>query len=321
MQNKVVFIVGPTGVGKTNLAFSLAQEFDADLVSADSIQVYKGLDIVSGKDLPKTAKYISLPELSQNGYNTSFYIDRGRSIFLLDVVEPTSSFSVSNFQDAAFKALDHIFQKNKLPIVVGGTGLYVKSLLEPIDTASVKPNIKLRNRLEKLSVEELQRQLPEEKLKTFNDSDKNNPRRLIRAIEIHSQGTDDREQGTKRVENKFENLVVGLTCDRETLRQRIDDRVDARLEQGAIVEVTKLFEIYESLAPQIKDANGYKQLFQFLQGAMSLEEAIYRWKISEYRHAKNQMTWFRKYGNTQWFDVSKKGYKKDIAASLKKFLS
>jgi len=321
MRNKTVFVVGPTGVGKTDLAFTLAKKFDGALISADSIQVYKGLDIVSGKDLPKTAKYVSLPELSQNGYNTGFYIDRGRSIFILDVVEPTSSFSVSNFQDAAFKALDHIFQKNKLPIVVGGTGLYVKSLLEPIDTASVKPNIKLRNRLEKLSVEELHKLLPEKKLNTLNNSDRNNPRRLIRAIEINCQGTGSRGQGTTgTVDKKFENLVIGLTCDREVLKQRIDVRVEARIKEGALDEVVKLFKKYESLAPQIKDANGYKQLFQYLQGTTSLEEAIYRWKISEYRHAKNQMTWFQKYGNVKWFDISEKHFLERIEEKVLNFL-
>lgn len=321
MQNKVVFIVGPTAVGKTGLAFDLAKDFDAELVSADSIQVYKGLDIVSGKDLPKTAKYISLPQFKEDGYNTGFYIDRGVSIFLLDIVEPTVSFSVSLFQDLASKTIDYIIGKNKLPIVVGGTGLYVKSLMEGIQTALIKPDLELRKKLEKLSVLELQKLLHAGKLKTLNDSDKNNPRRLIRAIEVSMQKTGDTRQKTAKNTNQFERLVIGLTCEREVLKQRINTRVEGRLKLGALEEAKKLFAHYENLAPQVKDANGYKQLIQYLRGEIDINEAIYRWKISEYRHAKNQMTWFRKYGAVKWIDITEKDFEKDIAVSLKKFLS
>lgn len=311
-MQKIVYIVGPTGVGKTDLAFSLAKEFNAELISADSIQVYKGLDIVSGKDLSKTA--------FKHGNNSGFYIDRGIPIFLLDIVEPTSTFSVSNFQDIATITIGKILKKNKLPMVVGGTGLYVKSLLEPIDTASIKPDIKLRSKLEKLFVLKLQKLLPSEKLNSLNDSDRNNPRRLIRAIEVERSRTKNQELRIKENTNE-ESLVIGLQCERDVLKQRIDLRVADRLKQGALVEVVKLFEIYDSLAPQIKDANGYKQLFQYLQGEISLEEAAYRWKISEYRHAKNQMTWFRKYGNTVWFDIEKKNYIDEIKSELNNFLT
>ncbi len=311
-MQKIVYIVGPTGVGKTDLAFSLAKEFNAELISADSIQVYKGLDIVSGKDLSKTAL--------KHGNNAGFYIDRGIPIFLLDIVDPTSPFSVSNFQDIASRTLGKILKKNKLPIVVGGTGLYVKSLLEPIDTASIKPDTKLRSKLEKLSILDLQKLLPSEKLNSLNDSDRNNPRRLIRAIEVERSRIKNQELEIKEKTGQ-ESLVIGLFCDREVLKQRINSRVDARLKQDALGEVEKIFEIYEDLAPQIKDANGYKQLFQYLQGEISLEEAVYRWKISEYRHAKNQMTWFRKYGNTVWFDIEKKNYIDEIKSELINFLT
>lgn len=311
-MQKIVYIVGPTGVGKTDLAFSLAKEFNAELISADSIQVYKGLDIVSGKDLSKTA--------FKHGNNAGFYIDRGIPIFLLDIVDPTSAFSVSNFQDIATITLGKILKNNKLPIVVGGTGLYVKSLLEPIDTASIKPDTKLRSKLEKLSTLDLQKLLPSKKLNSLNDSDRNNPRRLIRAIEVERSRIKNQEIEIKEKTGQ-ESLVIGLFCDREVLKQRINSRVDARLKQGSIGEVEKLFINYKNLNDQVKNANGYKQLFQYLQGDISLQEAVYRWKISEYRHAKNQMTWFRKYGNTVWFDIEKKNYIDEIKSELNNFLT
>lgn len=299
MRNKTVFIVGPTAVGKTDLAFTLAKKFDGALISADSVQVYKGLDIVSGKDLPKTA--------IKNGNNAGFYIDRGIPIFLLDVVEPTSSFSLHDFYKFATRYKQLILEQGKLPIVVGGTGLYVQTLLDGFNKSTM-PDLSLRKKLEKLSVSELQQLLPDDKLQKLNDSDRNNPRRLIRAIEIESS----KQQVASSKRNSYESLVIGLTCDREVLKQRIDARVDTRLKQGALDEVSSLFKNYKILSDQVKNANGYKQLFSFLKNEISLDEAIYRWKISEYHHAKNQMTWFRKYGMVEWFDIEKANFKKEI---------
>lgn len=291
--------MGPTAVGKTDLAFTLAKKFDGALISADSVQVYKGLDIVSGKDLPKTA--------IKNGNNAGFYIDRGIPIFLLDVVEPTSSFSLHDFYKFATRYKQLILEQGKLPIVVGGTGLYVQTLLDGFNKSTM-PDLSLRKKLEKLSVSELQQLLPDDKLQKLNDSDRNNPRRLIRAIEIESS----KQQVASSKRNSYESLVIGLTCDREVLKQRIDARVDTRLKQGALDEVSSLFKNYKILSDQVKNANGYKQLFSFLKNEISLDEAIYRWKISEYHHAKNQMTWFRKYGMVEWFDIEKANFKKEI---------
>jgi len=321
MKNKVVFIVGPTGVGKTDLALSLATKLGGALISADSIQVYKGLDIVSGKDLSKTAQYFSLPQYN-NGDNTGFYIDRGIPIFLLDVVEPSFPFSVSAFYNLANRATEYIQKQNKIPIVVGGTGLYIKALISGIDTAYIKPDPDLRLKLEIMNVEDLQQKLQSlnpKKLEIMNRSDRNNPRRLMRAIEISVQKTGDKRQETAESANKLESLVIGLECDKEVLKKRIEERVDARFEHGALEEATRFFTIYNNLAPQIKTANGYKQLFEFLQNKINYEEAIYRWKISEYRHAKNQMTWFQKYGNVEWFDINKNGFELDIERRVKNF--
>ena len=145
MKNKVVFIVGPTGIGKTDLAFNLAKQFKGDLISADSIQVYKNLDIISGKDIPKDSKFSDLPELSKNGIRSGYYTYHNIRISLLDVVEPTFSFTVNHFQELASNHILHTAMKNKLPIVVGGTGLYIKALIDGIDI-EVKPNLLLRQK-------------------------------------------------------------------------------------------------------------------------------------------------------------------------------
>lgn len=307
-MQKVVFIVGPTAVGKTAVATKLAQNYNGSLISADSVQAYRGLDIVSGKDIPQ---YIL------NGNNTGFYTCWGIDIFLLDVIETSSPFSVSAFQNIASKAIEKISRNNKVPIVVGGTGFYIKSLMDGIATSAIKPDLKLRKKFEKLSVSQFQDMIPKEMLKQMNDSDINNKRRLIRKIEICSSLV---PTSVSRPQTNFESLVIGLTCDREILKQRIDKRVEERLNNGALREAKRLFLDYKNLSQQVKDANGYKQLFQYLQNKLSWDEAVCRWKISEYRHAKNQMTWFRKYGNVEWFDISKKGFEKDIENSLKNFL-
>ena len=206
-------------------------------------------------------------------------------------------------------------------MIVGGTGLYIKALIEGIDVA-VKPDLLLRKKLDEFNVEELQNELKRidsNKFNILNNSDMSNRRRLVRAIEIIVNSKKQKAKSKKKIE--FESLVIGLTCEKEVLKQRIDKRVEKRLENGALREVEGLFKDYVNLSPQVKNANGYKQLFQFFNKKITFDEAIYRWKISEYRHAKNQMTWFRKYGNVEWFDITTKKFDKQVENRLKKFLS
>ena len=294
-MNKAIFIVGPTAVGKTALAFEIAKKFSGALISADSVQVYKGLDIISGKDLPEG--YSGVPP-----------------IHLIDIVDSTVSFTVADFYKHATKTTEDIFRKKKVPIVVGGTGLYVEVLIKGLHRTS-EPNHKLRKKLENLSVSELQNLLPNHILDYLNNSERNNPRRLIRKIELSNQQPTTNHQPR----TSFVSLVIGLTCKRDILKKRVDERVESRLKEGALKEATRLFKNYEHLSQQVRDANGYKQLFLYLKKEINMEEAIARWKISEYRHAKNQMTWFRKYGNIEWYDVGKKNFKKDIEKRIEKF--
>ncbi len=305
MHEKALFIVGPTGVGKTSLAFDLAAVLGGVLVSADSVQVFRDLDIISGKDIPEG--YI---------YNAGYYSHNGSpSICLLDVVDPTSPFSVSDYLALSRDFINQIIAQGKLPIIVGGSGLYVKALMEGLDV-EVAPDLELRDSLEKLTVAELQRLLPKDKLGALNDSDIKNKRRLIRGIEIL------RNSKTVSTPSKssYKSLVIGLKCDREILKQRINDRVNLRIKEGAFKEAEVLFQNYSNLTQQVKDANGYRQLFQYLLGSMTLDEAIYRWKISEYRHAKNQMTWFEKYGNVEWHSILDNNFRRNIEKRVTDFL-
>lgn len=319
-MQKIVCNVGPTAVGKTDLAFKTAHNFNGELVSADSVQVFEDLDIISGKDIPKGTKFTRLNKFSSNLYNIGYYRYKNIPIYLLDIVKPTQNFSVSQFQDFSTKIVQYIGHRNKLPVIVGGIGLYVSSLFGGIETSDIKPDLKLRKQLESLTIEKLQEELGmlnPEKLSFMNNSDLNNKRRLIRGIEILSSPlpTTNYKRPTK-----YQCLIIGLLCEREILKQRIDKRVEERLKQGALEEAKNLFENYEKLSQQVKDANGYKQLFSFLKNEIDMDEAIYRWKISEYKHAKNQMTWFKKYGNVSWFDISKKGFEKEIEKRINDFL-
>lgn len=294
-MKKAVVIVGPTAVGKTSFAVKLAKKFNGAIISADSIQVFKSLDIISGKDKSEL---------------------EGLEYYLIDIVSFEKPFSVSQFEKKASKILNFL---NKTPIIVGGTGLYVKSIIDGLGTTDIKPDIELRQELEAFSLEELQERLKSLDIKIFenmNESDRKNKRRLIRKIEILI--TNHQPLITHKKDMRF--LQIGLELPREALKKNIDKRVDERIKNGAIDEAKKLFENYAKLTQQIKDANGYKQLFEYFQGKVSLEKAIDKWKISEYHHAKNQMTWFKKDKRILWFEAGKKGNFEAISGEIGRFL-
>lgn len=318
MRQKVVHIVGPTGVGKTDLALSLAKKLDGSIISADSVQVYKGLDIISGKDIPLGSKFYSLK--LKGKYDLGFYKLNIAKLYLVDAVEPTFSFSVFDFLKVSKTIIELVLKSRKLPIIVGGTGLYSQKIVSGLDNLE-STDTKLRKKLELLSLEKLQvilKKLNKERYEKLNNSDVNNPRRLIRAIEIEKTKNKTTDKVSKE---NYDHLQIGLLAPREYLKEKIKKRIVSRLDNGALKEAEGLFQIYDELSPNVKNANGYKQLFSYLKEEISYEEAVYRWETSEYRHAKNQMTWFRKYGNVEWFDITKKGFKKEIEQGIYKFLS
>lgn len=293
-MKKIVAIVGTTASSKSDLGIKLAQEFGGEIVSADSRQVFVGLDIGSGKvtkEEQKLAKH-----------------------YLLDVVKPEKSFSVAEFQKLAYSAIDEILNKNKIPFLVGGTGLYTRSIIEGFNLSEVTPNFKLRARLEKLSREELILELVSlgesiEKIKFLS------PAHLIRRIEKKKAG-ESLENANKP---KYDVLVLGLCWPKEVLHERIKKRLDARIADGMIEEVRGLLK--NGVSPDFLKTLGleYRYITQYILGEISYEE-FYETLFKEIRHfAKRQVTWFKKENNIVWLDVSK-DYEKQAKKLVLEFL-
>ncbi|MCG2692241.1 tRNA (adenosine(37)-N6)-dimethylallyltransferase MiaA [Microgenomates group bacterium] len=263
-----LIICGPTATGKTKLAASLAKKFSGEIISADSRQVYRGMDIVTGKDRPKGVK-----------------------IYGYDLVKPDEEFSVAHFVKYAHSLINQI----RFPIIVGGTGLYLDSLINPPKTLSVKPNWELRKKLEIKSIRELQNQLKKldpHRWRSMNRSDQQNPRRLIRAIEVNLQGQSLQLPSERTDLNKFDVLWIGLTAKKEILDQLIVKRVKARVKAGAVKEWQKLKIKYKQNLPSMSGI-GYREL-----------PDINRWIKAEQQYSRRQLTWFKKNANIHWFDIT-----------------
>ncbi len=275
-MNNLLIICGPTATGKTKLALALAKQFDGELVSADSRQVYKGLDALTGKDRSK-----EIP------------------IWLYDVIDVGQPFNAAHFAFLARHAIDDIHKRKKLPIVVGGTGLYLSALTSRVDTLGIPPNTKLREKLSSYSLDLLQEQLQhidEIRWLQMNHSDQKNPRRLIRAIEIAKSGKIYPQE-----EPLYDALWIGLTTTLRMLQQRISKRVQMRWDESA-------HEVQKNLPPIL----GAEPLLAFLRGDSTKKETLREGTNAEYQYAKRQMTWFKKQKNIFWFDVANDGVYTDI---------
>lgn len=262
-MKKVLIICGPTATGKTALAARLAKKFNGELISADSRQVYQGMDIVTGKDRPVGVK-----------------------IHGLDLVNPDEEFSVAHFVQFAQQKIKELHARKKLPILVGGTGLYLKSLVNPPNTLSVPPDWQLRKDLENISARKLLKllkQLNPAKVKSMNHSDRHNPRRLTRAIEVAKSLSGS----TLPVQN-YDALWIGLMADKKTLDKKIARRVRARIKAGAIEEWQKLKAKYSSTLPSMTSI-GYREL-----------PDVNAWIRSERHYARRQLTYFKKLSNIYW---------------------
>lgn len=280
-MSKLLVICGPTGTGKTKLALSLAKRYNGELVSADSRQVYVGMDIGTGKDKPAD----------------------GTKIWVYDVTRPDQEFSVSHYQKLAKAAIEDIQKKGKLPIIVGGTGFYIQSVINPIETIDIPPNPKLRTLLTKLSVEGLQKQLRDvapDEWNTMNNSDRLNPRRLIRKIEICQHGYNHDEKHTS-----YDYLMVGLTAPYPFLYRCIDERVDERVRQGIQDEIAVLLAKGYSWDLPSLNTLGY---IEWKDADKNTDEIIQSWKYHEHAYARRQMSWFKKQPDIHWFDISAPGY-------------
>lgn len=297
-MKKLLVICGPTASGKTKTAVELAKKFNGELISADSRQVYEGMDIGTGKDLPKGAKFNFV-----NSAIGGFYVLDGVKVWGYDLVKPTEDFSISEFVQSAHKIIERILNSGKLPILVGGTGYYVKGVLDGIDTADIGRNPALRKQIQSLSIETLYEKLSQMdplKAASMNISDKKNPRRLVRAIEI----ADSNIKNEKRVvapPKKYDSLSIGIKDD--NFREIIRKRVEKRYEEGILEEIKTLLNSGVNWTMQSMSSIGYRQWFDYLNGNRKLNESLDDWAQAEVKYFKRQMTWFRKDNRILWFNT------------------
>lgn len=320
-MNKLLIVCGPTATGKTALAVTLAKKYNGELVSADSRQVYEGMDIGTGKDLKEKRIVGKVGDL------LAYDLD-GVPIWMYDVVSPDEPYSVGQYRSDALRVIDDIRKRNKLPIVVGGTGLYIASLLSPMEAMDIPPNSDLRKELSLLALHDLQKKLETVDKKTWeslNNSDRNNPRRLVRKIEIAvgaqgARGQEDRVQGTGDLGQ--ETCVIGLRAPIPVLDGRIDERVDARVKEGAEDEVLGLLSKGYGWDLPAMSGLGYREWQTFFENeklkmqneklAELKQEVLIKWKFNEHAYAKRQMTWFNKQKNIHWFDITDSQYQGEV---------
>lgn len=294
MKERLLVIVGPTAVGKSDLSIRLAKRFNGEIISGDSMQIYRGLDIGTAK--------VTKEEM------------QGIPHYMIDIKEPHESFSVSEFQQEARKYISEINRKGKLPILVGGTGLYVQAVTYDYRFTKVGADQKLRNELEQYAEqygnEALHRKLKNVDPASFETIHPNNRKRVIRALEvIELTGKPFSSYKQKQLEPVYEAIFVGLSMERKKLYARINARVDKMIENGLIEEAYRLYQ--QNLRDtQAAQAIGYKELFDYFDGKLSKEEAIELLKRNSRKYAKRQYTWFQNKMEIKWFDVTEDRDKK-----------
>lgn len=279
MNNRVIAVVGATASGKTSYAIELAKKINGEIISADSRLVYKGMNIGTAK--PTIDEMQEIPH------------------YMIDVVEPEYNYSVGLYVKEAKKHITDIISRGKVPIVVGGTGLYFRVLLENYDLPDVKPDYELRKELSSYSYEELLEMFTKLDEKAANSVEKNDKKKLIRYIEIIKLAGKplDLVRGVK--EKEFNVEWVGLNFPREILYDRINKRVDLMIEQGLIDETKKLLQKHGRIS-NITDTIGYREVLSYLDGELSLDEAKDKLKQNTRNYAKRQLTWFRKNEQINW---------------------
>lgn len=329
-MKKVLVILGPTATGKTDLALDLAKKYNGELISCDSRQVYKNLDIGTGKDLPINSKFKcqnSKFKLKSQKFKIGYHLFNGIPVWMLDVVNPMIQYTVADYTSHADIVIADILKRGKLPIIVGGTGFYLKALLEGLPNLAIPVDEKLRGRLQRLSLLELQEKLKAlspVKWKSLNESDKQNPRRLCRAIELISMyGYVKKTQMSKLKCQKWDVLKVGLTAPREILNKRIDGRVISRIDQGMVEETVNLHKNGLTYQRMRELGLEYGMLAELLENKINKEQFIELLKISIRRYAKRQMTWFKNpstgSGCINWFDITEKKWQEKMEKIILKW--
>ena len=307
-MKRLLVIVGPTGTGKTNLALDLAKKFNGELISADSRQIYKGMDIGTGKLPVNIESRIKNSDLEKHD---KYWLVKGIPVHLYDVITPDERFSVAEYQQLAYKVIDEIHYKHKLPILVGGTGLYIQSVTEGLKIPNVPPNKRLRKNFEVKPLSSLISELEAVDPRTAEKIDKQNPRRVIRALEVFYQTGESMSKLKSKFKIDFDLLKIGLTSTRERLYKNANARVDNWFRGDFVKEVKNLIKsgYKESIG---LSTLGYRQVAMYLESKISLEEAKQRTIFEHHGYIRRQSTWFKKTRNTHWFDIQEKNFKFEI---------
>jgi len=304
-MNRLVAIVGPTAVGKSHLAAQLARSFDSEIVGADSRQIYRYMDIGTAKPSPE--------ELSLIPH------------YLISVVDPDSDFSLAQYQHLACEAIKDIQQRDKLALLVGGSGQYVWSVLEAWQIPKVPPDEEFRRSLEERaargSEDELYRELARVDPISAQRIDRHNVRRVIRALEVYNSTGIPFSQLQLKKKSPSEALIIGLTMDRAKLYHRVDTRVDGMIEQGLVDEVRRLLDRGYSLDLPAMSSIGYKQIGMFIEGKLTLAAVIEQIKVETHRVVRHQYTWFGlKDDRIKWFDIDSDNIYSEIEVMVAEFV-
>ena len=289
MKPKVIVIVGPTASGKTSLSIELAKQINGEIVSCDSMQIYKDMDIGSAKPTKEEMQ--------------------GIKHYMIDEVLPTERFSVARYKKEAENAIEKILKKGKIPIVVGGTGLYANSLIYGIEYDDIKLDEKYREELMKIAktpegLENLYQKAKKIDEKAIEKISPNDKKRIIRILEIYratGKNKTEQEMESRKKEVKYDYKVFAINIERPILYERINKRVDIMIAQGLMEEVKKIIKKYPEL-PTAMQAIGYKEIVEYLDNKITIEDAIEKIKQETRRYAKRQITWFKRIENIKWLD-------------------
>jgi len=278
-HNKLIVILGPTGSGKSDLAIKLAKQFKGEIVSADSRQIYKEMDIGTAKVTKKEMQ--------------------GIPHYLIDIVKPNQDFSLAQFKKKAVAQIKEIQKKGRVPFLVGGTMLYIQSIVDNLQIPEVKPDKKLRTKLENKTNQELYNQLKKLDPKALEVIDVNNQRRLIRALEVCLSTGQPFSQQKQKGPALFDILQIGLRPDKQVLDKKISQRADKMIKAGLIKEVEKLIKKYGT-KPYSMSGIGYQEIIPYLEKKISLNESKELIKIHTRQYARSQMSWFKRDKRIHW---------------------
>lgn len=298
MKQPLIILTGPTAVGKTSLSIRLAKAIDGEIISADSMQVYRHMDIGSAK--------ITAQEME------------GVPHHLIDVLDPKEEFNVVRFQSMAKKAMEGIYERGHIPILAGGTGFYIQALLYDVDFKENDGSSKIRQKLEELCEEKgakyLHMLLQEIDPESARQIHANNKKRVIRAIEYYKltgQPISEHNQTEREKSSPYEFSYFVLNCDRSLLYQRIDQRVDEMMAAGLVDEVKRLQDMGCRRGMVSMQGLGYKEILDYLDGKYDLEEAVRVLKRDTRHFAKRQITWFKREREVQWIQMEDFGFQQE----------